>query len=1136
VVYLFYLWYENIFEYMKYYTILSLIVILLSACGGQQTGEPDASSRFELVPSAKSGISFVNKVENTEAFNIFSYRNFYNGGGVALGDINNDGLIDVYFTNNMGKNKLYLNKGEFQFEDISKQAGVEGEKGWSTGVVMVDINSDGLLDIYVCNAGYVKGDDQENELFINQGLKDGMPAFEESAEQYQLNQNGYTTHAAFFDYDLDGDLDAYILNNSFMPVNTLNYSNKRELYAEDWPVRDFLKGGGDKLLRNDDGVFVDATRDAGIYGSLIGFGLGVVVGDINADNWPDLYISNDFFERDYLYINQQDGTFKEDITNAMQHISLFSMGADLADINNDGYPEVFATDMLPAEDERLKLTTVFENYNIYLMKQQRGFYHQYMQNTLQLNNQDGTFSEIGQYSGVAASDWSWGALMFDADNDGYRDIYVCNGIQNDLTNQDFINFFANDVVQKMALTGKKEEMQAIIDKMPSTPIPNKMFHNKGDLTFEELGADWGLAKPSFSNGAAYGDLDNDGDLDLVVNNANAEAFVYRNHTAEEDTQHYLQLYLEGKQPNIRAIGAKVFVFQGDNHYYAQMMPARGFQSSVDYRLHFGLGPHQAIDSVKIIWPDLQQSVLTQLPVDTLLTIQQQAVENEAVTANGLNAAVAPPAFFEQTNHSFPAHQEDLFIDFFQEGLSIRMLSREGPGAAVGDIDNNGTDDVFIGAASGFPAKMYLQTDGQFQSTNVATFERDSYHEDTVTALFDADGDGDLDIYAGSGGNLPRPDTKYLLDRLYINDGQGNFERDVRRLPRKFTNTAVVIPWDYDSDGDLDIFVGSRNVLNTYGMDPEHALYENDGTGHFKDVIDGAGKALKSAGMITDARLADIFGNGKPQLVIVGEWMGIHLFQAGNGTIEEVSTNLTAYKGWWSGLATTDIDNDGDLDMILGNRGENFYFTGSKESPARIWINDFDRNGTTEKIITRSIDGKDLPIPMKGELTEQIVSLKKQNLKHEEYARQTIQDLFEASVLEKAVVKEANYFKSAIAINEGDGQFTMTALPASLQFSCICDIYCTDINNDGAEDIILGGNDHNFMPQFASLDASFGHVLLNDGEGQLSVSRPADSGFFVRGDVKQILPMTIAGQPHVLVLINNGMPSLFRLKQTQKLIQ
>ncbi|MDX1283920.1 MAG: VCBS repeat-containing protein, partial [Draconibacterium sp.] len=507
----------------KFKLIIYIFFAGLAACSGLEEETPK-DTLFKLVSPAESGFEFTNNITNLKDFNIFLYRNFYNGGGVGIGDINNDGLADVYMTSNMEKNKLFLNKGDFQFEDITINSGSGGNHAWSTGVVFVDINSDGFLDIYVCNAGNVENDNRNNELFIN----NGDLTFTEKAEEYGLNDNGCTTHAAFFDYDMDGDLDVYILNNSFIPVNSLGFSNKRELRCEDWDMPDFFKTGGDKLLRNDNNKFVDVSEEAGIFGSLIGFGMGVTVGDINHDLLPDIYVSNDFYERDYLYINQGDGTFTEEIKERMNHISLSSMGADMADINNDGYPEIFVTDMLPEGDERLKNTSEFERYNIYNLKQERDFYHQYMQNTLQLNNQDGTFSEIGFYSGVAETDWSWGALMLDMDNDGYRDIYVANGIYHDLTNMDFMNFFANEIVQRMTVSGKKEEIDTIVNRMPSTPIPNYGFKNNDGLTFSDVSKNWGLADISFSNGSAYGDLDNDGDLDLVVNNINQPAFLYKN--------------------------------------------------------------------------------------------------------------------------------------------------------------------------------------------------------------------------------------------------------------------------------------------------------------------------------------------------------------------------------------------------------------------------------------------------------------------------------------------------------------------------------------------------------------------------------------------------------------------------------
>ncbi|GAA4275610.1 VCBS repeat-containing protein [Aquimarina mytili] len=1106
--------------YKLIYSCLVLVIVI--SCNKKQAQEENIEQNetlFTKLSSETTNIDFINQVNNEKDFNIFTYRNFYNGGGVAIGDINNDGLPDVYLTANQKQNKLYLNKGNFKFEDISKSSKTTGKNAWSTGVVMVDINADGLLDIYVCNAGNVKGDDQKNELFINNGpSKDsGIITFTEKAAEYNLADSGFTTHAAFFDYDADGDLDVYLLNNSFIPVSSLGYVNKRNLRAKDWKIPDILKGGGDKLLRNDNGVFKDVSEAAGIYGSLIGFGLGVTIGDVNQDLLPDIYVSNDFYERDYLYINKGDGTFSEEIKNWMQHLSISSMGADMADINNDGLPEIFVTDMLPEDDQRLKETSSFESYDVYRLKKSRDFYNQYMQNSLQLHNGDNSFSEIAFYGGVAKTDWSWGALLFDMDNDGYRDIYVSNGIYHDLTNQDFMNFFANDIIQKMVLTGKKEEVDSIISKMPSTPVSNYAFKNNQDLTFHNVTKDWGFNEPTFSNGSAYGDLDNDGDLDLIVNNFNMPVSIYKNNS-EKEQNNYLKVQLKGSDKNVFAIGGIIEVFLKDQVLRQELIPTRGFQSSIDYIMTIGLGKTEQVDSLRVIFPNKKMISIKDVNLNSLMVFDQK----EATQQYQLNPITAKK-YFETIQHNISAHEEDAYVDFNYEGLIYKMQSKEGPAIAVGDINNDGNDDVFIGGAYKQTGKLYIQTEtGKLKQS---TFETEDFFEDVVAIFEDIDGDQDLDLIIGSGGNFKGARTGV---RSYMNDGKGNFSRGNIIMPTN-TNISALAAFDYDQDGDVDIFAGSHGVVGTFGVSPDSYLMQNDGKGNFKNVTKQKASEIGSVGMVTDAVWQDIDGDGKKDLIVVGEWMAPKIFRNSLNGLSSFSSNLDTISGWFNTVEAKDLDQDGDIDLVLGNRGTNAMYKASNLNPIKMYINDFDNNGTVEQIFTQTIEGKDIPIHLKNEITGQINSLKKQNLKYSEYAKKSIDELFSEEVLQNTTIKTVNNFASLVAYNNGKGDFEIKELPQEVQLSCVCDIETEDFNGDGVLDLILAGNEYNFKPQFSRLDASRGNILLSDGNGNYIDQK--SSGFIVQDQVRAMQWVkNKSGEKYLITAINNKAPKIFKLKK------
>lgn len=1102
---------------MKKYLLYFCLLLLIIACNNKKD---IPAPLFELMEN--TGVNFTNTVVDDSLENGFLFRNFYNGSGVATGDINNDGLPDIFLTSNSDANKLYLNKGDFTFEDISDKAGIIKDEKWNTGVVFADINADGWLDIYVCTSGHMGTGTRKNKLYIN----NHNLTFTESATKYKLDISAYTTQVSFFDFDLDGDLDCFMINNSPIPINQLNYANRRDLPDSLWKIPDFLKGGGDHLFRNDNGVYNEITSQAGIHGGLISFGLGVSVSDINGDGWPDVFVSNDSYERDYLYINQKNGTFKDEMEEWFQHTSFSSMGADVADINNDGYPDLFTTDMLPMNEYRLKTTGSFDNISLFNTKFKSGFYYQYTKNCLQLNNRNGKFIDIARYSGVAATDWSWGALIFDMDNDGWNDLYVCNGVAKDVTDLDFMDFFANVAIQKMVLTGRKAAVDEVLKEIPVNPLPNKVYQNNKDLTFTDIGEAWGLGQPTFSNGAAYADFDNDGDFDLIICNTNQPTFIYKNKSREINHFNFISFTLKGKDKNPFAFGSKIQLFAGSQIFTRELVPSRGFQSSVDLKLLFGLGSITVIDSAVISWPDRTVSVFKKPTLNTNHTIQQKN-SNPAI----LNQPSQSLTVFTEVPANFDKHVENEYVDFYNERLVPRVFSREGPKAAVADVNGDGLDDIYIGGAEGTIGKLYIQkVSGQFENKVENSFKQFADFEDVAVTFLDYDKDNDADLLVCPGGNNHSLNSRELQFRMFDNDGKGNFKINTSVFPNTGMNIAVVAVNDFNNDGYPDLFAGARSYPGYYGKTPHSYIFVNDRNGHFTELPENLSSGLENAGMITSAQWADVTGDTQKELVITGEWMTPRIFSFSKNRFEEIKTNLNELYGWWQTLSISDINNDGKQDLVLGNIGENFYLNPAINGPVKLWMNDFDNNGDLDKIITYSVDGKDLPVFLKRDIQDQLPSLKKENLKHSDYAGKSIQNLFSKELVTASQVKQFNYASSCVAINNGNGNFKVNKLPVMCQLSCINSVQPFDINQDGSIDLVTGGNQFGLLPQFEKLDASLGDVLINDGKGNFTWVEAKKTGLNLRGELRDIAIINNNKKIYFLFLQNNETPVMFQLNK------
>jgi hypothetical protein len=1084
------------------------IVLAAALCGLLSCSKPASETKgplFQKLEPGQTGVSFSNLNHEEPGQHILAYEYFYNGGGVAVGDMNNDGYADLYFSSNQGENKLYLNKGNFTFEDITEKAGVAAKSGWKTGVAMVDINADGYLDIYVCRSGPQHEMLRQNALYINnQDL-----TFTNKAKAFGLDDNSYSTQAAFLDYDRDGDLDMFLLNHSRLTISnsydiTQRYKTTRVPYV------------GNKLFRNDDQKFVDVSDAMGIYGPASNYGLGIVYGDLNADGWPDLYISNDYTEKDNVLLNDHGRFFNEVSDSLLTHMSQFSMGVDMADVNNDGWLDLVTLDMLPDNNQRQKEFYWPDRYDVYAAMVKSGRHHQYMRNMLHLNNGDGTFSEIGQLAGISNTDWSWSALIADYDNDGWQDLFVSNGFKRNFTSNDFLRYKI-DLAMRAQKGQRDATLQDVLNKMPSSKEHNYMFHNTNGIQFDDVSDTWGFAPKNLTNGTAYADLDNDGDLDLVMNNLDETAGIYRNDAGSTMQNHYLTIRLQGNDKNTAGLGGTVTVFSGGQTRKRTMCPYRGFQSSVEPMLFFGLGKLSKIDSLVVVWPKGEQQKLTNVAIDRVLVLQQKdAVKQEGEKISG-------PTGFTKIENSIPfRHKENDYIDFKVQSLLPRMYSTEGPALASADINGDGLADVFLGGAKGQRDGVFVQRkDGTFTAKSQTWKDDDAENTDAV--FFDMDKDGDQDLYVVSGGYEYDTTDTALGDHLYRNDGKGNFNNVA--LPLMLNSGSCARPADIDRDGDLDLFVGGRITPGRYPAAPRSHVLMNDGKGNFSEHTPDIAPDLIRPGMVTDAAWLDLNHDEWPDLVVVGEWMPVKVYLNDKGKLKDQSTLYVKEKteGWWNRILTEDLDGDGDKDLVIGNFGMNNQFKATPGQPVSLFAADIDNNGSVDPLMSYFIGGKSYPMPTRDELTEQVPSFKKKFPDYGRYTQATLQTMLTSEDLKRGRTFEAVTFETSWFENTGSG-LVRRPLPIQIQFAPVLALAFLDVNGDGHGDLVAGGNLSRTRSRFGKATGNFGTVLLGDGRGHFRAADPLETGLSLRGDARR---MILLDGKILVVGMNNDFPQVYK---------